>query len=133
MKKRKSANPPNLNESDLKRYGRWIPGEIYYNPIFYKSRSRIESLLFGLIISLCENKKGVCTASNAYLARDLKVKSSTLQKALKKLEDEGYIIRSEIRDERRMVVERRIMIDQNYKALYREMLIKEIELRELRR
>lgn len=128
MKDPKKEDPTNLQDANLDQYGRWIPGEIYYNPIM----TRLDSLLFGLIHSLCNNPKGICIASNKYLARDLKVRPNTLQKSLKKLEDEGYITREEIRDDTGMVIVRRIMIDPNYKALYRGMLIKEIEQRWLK-
>ena len=54
--------------------------------------SPISVLLFGLIV-LFSDKEGYCTASNGYLANELKITERGVQKLLAGLESEGYITR----------------------------------------
>jgi|GEM_PF-2266772 len=103
-----------LKPSDLDKYGRWIPGEIYYNSLM----TLLDKILFGLIYFHCEKEGGTCTAKDADLARDLNVKTNTIKKSLNKLEGEGYIMRDKIKNASGLVTKRAIRIDDNFKALY---------------
>lgn len=67
--------------------GIWIPGEVAFNPELKNS----ERMIFWLISSLCAGSKGVCFATNNYIAERLDLKPNTVSVGISELRDQGYI------------------------------------------
>lgn len=71
--------------------------------------------LYGIVESLSNNAdKPYCYASNKYLAKRLNVSSATIKRYLKQLEDEDYIVRESIEDDKGQIVQRRIYTSDRY-------------------
>ena len=62
------------------------------------------------------NRKGYCWPTNEQLAEDHRKNARTIVRTLRELESAGYIATEVIRDQKNMVVERRIWLDANARA-----------------
>ena len=106
-------------------------------PYYNKQINLLDAALFGLIYALTDHGKAFCTASNAMMAHDLRLKPSkdfsTIKKSLAHLEKKKYITREVIRDDRGMVVQRFIRIDEGFKERYRDIVEEQIEQRDPRK
>ena len=72
-------------------------------------------LLYSDLTARC-NRKGYCWPTNEQLAEDHRKNARTIVRTLRELESAGYIATEVIRDEKNMVVERRIWLDANARA-----------------
>jgi len=83
---------------EVNKPGRWIPAIAFVN----LKLAYFDGILLGLIDGLCQNT-GICVASNAYLARKLKVTNKTIEGSLSHLDKQKYIIRKVIKKGKRIV------------------------------
>lgn len=72
-------------------------------------------LLYSDLTARC-NRKGYCWPTNEQLAEDHRKNARTIVRTLRELESAGYIATEVIRDQKNMVVERRIWLDANARA-----------------
>ena len=72
-------------------------------------------LLYSDLTARC-NRKGYCWPPNEQLAEDHRKNARTIVRTLRELESAGYIATEVIRDQKNMVVERRIWLDANARA-----------------
>ena len=72
-------------------------------------------LLYSDLTARC-NRKGYCWPTNEQLAEDHRKNTRTIVRTLRELESAGYIATEVIRDQKNMVVERRIWLDANARA-----------------
>ena len=81
-----------------------------------------EKVLVVAIQSLSK-EKGYCYATNTYLADSLGKDKTTISKSMTSLEDKGFINRFIIRDERKMVVERKVSLTKKFLSKFVEELV----------
>lgn len=96
-----------MNENQISYYA-VIPATVRYD----KELKAQEKLLYGEITALA-NRYGYCYAKNKYLAELYDVSIETISRWISKLEKQGYIKTEIIRNENKMIVERRIYIIDN--------------------
>lgn len=81
-----------------------------------------EKVLVVAIQSLSK-ERGYCYATNTYLADSLGKDKTTISKSLTSLEDKGFINRFIVRDERKMVVERKVSLTKKFLSKFVEELV----------
>ena len=81
-----------------------------------------EKVLVVAIQSLSK-EKGYCYATNTYLADSLGKDKTTISKSLTSLEDKGFINRFIVRDDRKMVVERKVSLTKKFLSKFVEELV----------
>ena len=95
-----------MNEENKSNYYAIIPATVRYNQNLKSS----EKLLYGEITALT-NTKGYCYASNRYFASLYNVTLHTVSQWVSHLEKLGYITIEMIRDNKKVIRERRIYIN----------------------
>lgn len=93
-----------MNENQISYYA-VIPATVRYD----SDLKAQEKLLYGEITALA-NRYGYCYARNKYLAELYDVSVETISRWISKLEKHGYINTEIIRNENKMIIERRIYI-----------------------
>ena len=74
--------------------------------------------VFSKIYSLTRNDEHVCYASDRYLADDLHVSASTIQKSINKLKSLGYIKIKHQKSESGYGAQKRMIFIQDHKLIY---------------
>ena len=97
-----------------------IPEEVFLNPAL----TAIDKLTFGILQNLSLSSSG-CQATDEYLSKIVQCNRHTVQRALRILNENKYIIIKwvKIGDHPDVMINvRRIFIDTNYKTRYRSMV-----------
>lgn len=98
----------NVNNQIIPNFYSIIPADLRYD-----NRLRATEKLFFSEISALTNVYGYCYAGNKYFAKLYECDTRTITRWLSNLEKLGYIKVELIRDERQMILERRIYIREN--------------------
>lgn len=78
-------------------------------------------------IHFLSQEKGYCWASNQFFADELGMSASGINKVITRLEKLGFLERIIIRDERKMVVERKLKLSKKFIEIFAEKITETIE------